>query len=187
MVTVTRTGAPFIRLHPPWRRPVPTRSMWGLYTVFSMARGGRPRCTREVMTTSCKYCGRTHPVGVVCEKKPVRPRYDQAWSDKHRGDPERVFRSSNAWRAKADQIRARDYHLCRVCLDGAFGAYTTPGIPCRLHVHHIRPVAQGWDDRLEDGNLITLCVRHHAEADDGKIPAGYLSRLAYIPPVFNRE
>ena len=125
-------------------------------------------------------------MGHVCPKKPEPKRYDQAWNEKHRGDPERVFRSSWAWRAKAEQIRKRDYHLCRVCLDGSYGTPTTPGMPCRLSVHHIVPVAQGWAKRLDDSNLITLCPRHHGEADDGKIPADYLSRLACIPPVFTR-
>ena len=139
--------------------------------------------TEDDMTTSCKYCGRTHPVGHVCSKKPVRPRYDQDWNEKHRGDPERRFRSSHAWREKAEQIRKRDYHLCRVCLDGEYGCQ----VPGRLQVHHIVPLTQGWDSRLDDDNLITLCSMHHRDAEEGKIPAGYLRGLASTPPVFDKK
>lgn len=47
-----------------------------------------------------------------------------------------------------------------------------------LEVHHIVPLAEDYDLRLENENLITLCVRHHKMADDGIIPASLLMEIA---------
>ena len=45
-------------------------------------------------------------------------------------------------------------------------------------MHHIVPLAEDYDLRLENENLITLCVRHHKMADDGIIPASLLLEIA---------
>ena len=56
------------------------------------------------------------------------------------------------WKFKADNIRIRDNHRCRLC-----GAKNT-----QLDVHHIRYTGcEAWD--YDDGDLVTLCHRCHEE------------------------
>jgi len=52
------------------------------------------------------------------------------------------------------QVIKRDDHKCRVC-----GRRATDYVDVELHVHHIRPWAQG--GLTEDPNLITLCHTCH--------------------------
>lgn len=127
------------------------------------------------MLRACKYCGRLHPDGFVCEKKPARIF--------HRGTKEAAFRSSRKWREKRDDVVQRDYSLCRVCKDGKYGdSFMYYGLHPKLEVHHIRPLAKRYDLRLEDENLITLCPYHHKLADSGEISVKYLLWLASNPP-----
>ena len=116
------------------------------------------------MQRACKYCGRVHPVGAACPLKPRRKTKEQT-------DVVR-FRSSWAWTQKARQIRERDHHLCRLCLD--------EGRLCRdnLEVHHIAPLAEAWEERLDDDNLITLCDKCHEQAEQGDIARERLTQLA---------
>ena len=70
----------------------------------------------------------------------------------------------------------RDAHLCKLCLvDGIINNHS-------LSVHHIVPVIQADDLKLEDSNLITLCGRHHSLVEGNAEMAGELRRLAGIPP-----
>ncbi len=126
------------------------------------------------MMKSCKYCGRMHEVSVVCPRKPKGVGYDRGGVG--------AFRRSGAWRSKSLDIRTRDFHTCRVCADGKHGTYMgrqyqTEG----LSVHHIVPLAEDFDLRLEDDNLITLCPYHHEQAEAGKLPREYLQHLASSP------
>ena len=57
------------------------------------------------------------------------------------------------WKFKADNIRIRDKHQCRLCKDKK----------TQLDVHHIRYISgrEVWD--YDDGDLITLCHKCHEE------------------------
>jgi len=46
-----------------------------------------------------------------------------------------------------------------------------------LEVHHIERIADAWDKRLEDDNLISLCRYHHELAEKGSIPAKKLKNI----------
>jgi len=37
-------------------------------------------------------------------------------------------------------------------------------------VHHVVPIEEDYDRRLDDDNLITLCAVHHDMAESGAIP-----------------
>jgi 5-methylcytosine-specific restriction endonuclease McrA len=50
-----------------------------------------------------------------------------------------------------------------VCLIGNKYVYQ------KLEVHHITPIVKNWQKRLEDSNLITLCVPCHKKAELGEI------------------
>lgn len=51
-----------------------------------------------------------------------------------------------------------------------------------LSVHHIVPLSEDYERRLDAGNLITLCRFCHAKAEHGGILRARLFELASIPP-----
>ena len=136
----------------------------------------RPGCrvrfpAREIgvlMLRACPYCGRIHSKDYDCGRKPVYGSKDRSAIDMFRGTP--------AWKRKRAAVRERDGNLCRVCLAQSRLVYDD------LSVHHIIPIDKGWDMRIDDDNLITLCPHCHEEAEKGNIPADWLRRLAGIPP-----
>ncbi len=115
------------------------------------------------MLKSCSYCGRIHRKGEVCPRKPKRFGKDTR---------ESRFRNSASWQKKREQIRERDHYLCRMCLREERLTYD------RLQVHHIVPLAEDWEGRLEDNNLIVLCPYHHELAEAGRIPREELREMA---------
>lgn len=86
------------------------------------------------------------------------------------------FRNTQVWKRTAKAILERDFHCCRVCL--AAGILTNRG----LSVHHIVPLVEDYERRLDESNLITLCRFCHAKAESGVIPRARLLHLASIPP-----
>ena len=119
------------------------------------------------MKRSCPYCGRVHDSRLNCGARPRRK--------KQAGEREQ-FRSPAAWTRKSMEIRERDLFLCRVCL--AEGVLQWEG----LSVHHIVPLAEDFARRLDSGNLITLCERHHEEAERGMLSRERLFALAESEP-----
>lgn len=119
------------------------------------------------MLKSCKYCGRIHDSKFDCGMKPKRKK-----------EPSKTnkFRWSRKWREKRNQVVERDNCLCQVCKDNDIYNYND------LEVHHIVSLEEDYDKRLDDDNLITLCVAHHKQADGGEIDRGYLQKLVSIPP-----
>lgn len=114
---------------------------------------------------SCKYCGRIVEEGHRCINKPVYKKKN----------PKIVkFRNSVLWRHKREEIKERDKYLCRVCLSKKIFNYNY------LEVHHIIPISQDYELRLENDNLITLCEMCHEDAERGKISREYLRKC--IPP-----
>lgn len=86
------------------------------------------------------------------------------------------FRWTKAWQRKREQINIRDKYMCQVCIRKLYDTkkqynYTDIG------VHHITPIVEDWDLRLEDDNLICLCERHHKMADAGAIPKDLLKSI----------
>ncbi len=117
------------------------------------------------MLKACKYCGRIHDSKYICP--PKRAAQQVRWQKRKESSIDR-FRSSQRWTEKSIHIRERDRYLCLACLfnlDGQGSRITTTG----LSVHHIIPIAEDWDKRLDDNNLITLCEEHHERAEDGTI------------------
>lgn len=127
------------------------------------------------MLKSCKYCGGIHPSKYVCPKKPPR--------SPHKGSKAVLFRRKYIWQKKRDHIVQRDYHMCRVCNEGSYGTFGIPGLNDQpLQVHHIEPLEERFDLRLDDDNLVTCCDGHHKMAEAGEIPRGYLHGLAQTSP-----
>lgn len=126
------------------------------------------------MKKSCQYCGRIHDSKYNCGKKPKSMKRYNA-KDK--------FRSSAEWQAKRKAIKERDHYLCQICLQGLYQTIKRFNYE-ELEVHHIIPLEENETKKLENGNLITLCKRHHEMAEAGEIPRAVLLRLTAqnIPP-----
>ena len=118
------------------------------------------------MLVSCSYCNGLHERGKRCQNKPTNN------SRKKEETYISRFRSSNSWKKKREEIKARDKFLCQVCLlDKKY-------IFQKLEVHHIDPISEKWNKRLENGNLITLCVHCHKRAELGEIGKRLLFKIA---------
>ena len=105
---------------------------------------------------SCPYCGRIHARGFDCGRK---PKYGV-----QKNTPADQFRHSARWTRKSLQIRERDHFMCVYCMqhDGRIS-------PEEIEVHHIVPISEDYDRRLDDDNLISLCREHHEQAEAGVI------------------
>lgn len=128
------------------------------------------------MLKSCQYCGRIHEKSYTCPQK--RQRLAERQSSRSK-ENKRIydFRRSKAWRYKSEDIKERDGYCCQICARGLYGAdrkYETEG----LSVHHIIPISEDWDRRLDDDILLTVCRKHHEMAEAGTIPRDELLRIA---------
>lgn len=112
------------------------------------------------MLRACSKCGKIHAYNHNCSVGNNRYKTGEA-----------KLRSKYAWTKKSRQIRADAGNLCEVCKDQGIATYDG------LEVHHIEKLRDNVDGLLDDDNLISLCVRHHKEADDGELDADYLREL----------
>lgn len=119
------------------------------------------------MLKSCQYCGRIHDSKHTCPEKAqvisIRQQQRSA-SNKKIYD----FRRSPKWTIKSQNIRQRDNYCCQLCIRGLHEPsrqFETDDIS----VHHIIPIAEDWDKRLDDYNLISLCKHHHDMAEQGEV------------------
>jgi 5-methylcytosine-specific restriction endonuclease McrA len=119
------------------------------------------------MLKSCKYCGRIHDSKYDCGRRPKRG---------YRTDKVGRFRSSRIWARKREQIRVRDKQLCQICIRRLYGT-TDQYTYDRLEVHHAVSLADDFDRRLDDDNLLTCCVMHHKMADRGEIPQEVIQEI----------
>lgn len=115
---------------------------------------------------SCSYCGIV-PRGHKCPHKQYKKKEDTEANK---------FRKTNRWAKKSIEIRQRDKYLCRVCMANLYNTMQQFNYK-ELDVHHIIPINEDYNKRLDNDNLITLCRYHHKMADDGKIPRKELQKL----------
>ena len=117
------------------------------------------------MLKSCKYCGRIHEASEMCDKKKEAEK--RRWNNR-KNTRALSFRHSNEWTNKSKAIRGRDNYLCLCCkamLPGTTRQYETRD----LSVHHITPIEEDYEKRLDDFNLITVCKIHHEMCEQGDI------------------
>ena len=122
------------------------------------------------MKKTCKYCGIVD-IDHICPYKKSRKKTGDRESDK--------FRKSKAWTNKSIEIRQRDRYLCRVCEANLYNTIRQFNYD-KLEVHHIVPINEDYNKRLDNDNLITLCCYHHKMADKGEISREELKKL--LPP-----
>lgn len=118
------------------------------------------------MLKSCGRCGMIHDFNKICYK-------NRQIRGKTKADE---FRKTNKWHQKSLDIRERDKNLCRCCIANIFNTEHIFNFN-KLEVHHITPLEEDFEKRLDDDNLITLCCYHHKLAENGVIPRYILEKL----------
>jgi len=105
---------------------------------------------------------RIHDSKYDCGKKPKRKRQDNG---------KNKFRWSRKWTEKREKIKERDNYLCLLCkMEGRYNHED-------LEVHHITPLEENFNRRIDEDNLITLCKKHHGEAERGRFTKDYLYNI----------
>ena len=117
------------------------------------------------MFVTCKYCGIV-PRDHNCKNKPTKKKDTKASS----------FRNQRKWKEKSQRVKQRDKFLCQICLQEKYNTMKKYNFDS-LEVHHIEPISENYDRRLDSTNLVTLCSYHHKMADKGEIPRGELFQI----------
>lgn len=112
------------------------------------------------MLKTCKMCGVVSE-GHICPYRKARKKTGNRQSDK--------FRNTAIWQKKRNEIKVRDRYLCQVCLRNLYNTLSLLNHKT-VEVHHITPIEQDYNRRLDNDNLISLCSYHHKMADKGEIP-----------------
>lgn len=115
------------------------------------------------MYKSCSKCGKIHDYNKRCYK-------GDSFNKKNTNANK--FRRTMKWTNKAEEIKEASKYLCVICLSNNVYNYKL------LEVHHIEPINENYERRLDNYNLICLCNKHHREAEEGKIDREYLFKLA---------
>jgi len=121
------------------------------------------------MLKSCSKCGRIHDKKFICQANKVARVKPDSLANK--------FRKTRKWTKKRNQILQRDKGLCQLCIRNLYDTFGRPYNHKLIEVHHIEPINENFDLRLEDVNLISLCTYHHKRADRGEIPREELRRI----------
>lgn len=122
-----------------------------------------------VKLKTCTYCHKIHDSKKKCTAKKG---YYRDKNTRYEKDKDYIkFIKSKQWYNKSQEIKLLDSHCCLVCK--SLGLIS----PVYLEVHHIIKYRNDASLRLDNNNLITLCVNHHKQADSNKIQASELYRL----------
>ena len=121
------------------------------------------------MLKSCSRCGRVHEHNHKCQAMTVTRIKPNTQANK--------FRNTQAWRYKRNSILIRDKGLCQVCIRNIYNTFGRIYNHKIIEVHHIDPIMEVYDLRLDEDNLISLCTYHHKMADRGEIPREVLKDL----------
>jgi 5-methylcytosine-specific restriction protein A len=69
------------------------------------------------------------------------------------------FRNSKVWLTKRKHILIRDKYKCQECKKYLMNVEAR-------HVHHIIAINDNWDKRLDNDNLISLCLACHNKVEN---------------------
>lgn len=111
------------------------------------------------MLKSCPYCSRIHDARYECDEKRARLK-----SRMYRcGSEADKFRRTFAWTDMSIRVRERDFYMCLCCADGIGKSDgTVKQIETdNISVHHIVPIEEDYELRLDETNLISVCSNHH--------------------------
>ena len=123
------------------------------------------------MLKTCVYCGRIHDASMNCPAKAASLKKQEEKKDgarKNRDEKADKFRHSGKWKQIREHVLHRDRRLCLCCLAGLEGTerrFETD----TLSVHHIIPLKEDYNLRMDEGNLVTICAYHHELCEAGRI------------------
>ena len=118
---------------------------------------------------TCTYCRKIHDEKQKCTAK--KGYYREKYSRYEKDKDYLKFIKSKKWFNKSQEIKMLDSYCCLVCQ--SLGLIS----PTYLEVHHIVKFRNDLSLKLDNNNLITLCVHHHKQADNNKISTNELHRL----------
>lgn len=118
---------------------------------------------------TCTYCHKIHDIKKKCTAK--KGYYREKYSRYEKDKDYIKFIKSKQWFNKSQEIKRLDCYHCLVCQ--SLGLIS----PTYLEVHHIIKYRNDTSLRLDNSNLITLCINHHKMADANKIQASELYSL----------
>lgn len=118
---------------------------------------------------TCTYCRKIHGTEINCTAK--RGYYHEKNSRYEKDKDYIKFIKSKQWFNKSQEIKLLDNHCCLVCKSLNLIS------PVYLEVHHIIKFRNDSSLRLDNDNLITLCIAHHKQADANKIASSELHSL----------
>lgn len=121
------------------------------------------------MLKSCSRCGGIHEHSFKCQSMTVSRVKPDTIANK--------FRNTQEWKRKRNNILIRDKGLCQLCIRNLYNTFGRIYNHKLIEVHHIEPIAEAYDLRLDESNLISLCTYHHKMADRGEIPREVLKDL----------
>lgn len=105
-----------------------------------------------------KYCDKCLPVVMEEKQHKYKIKSNKYYSDRYKKDKEhdsyRLFYSSSAWKNKRKEILDKYDYRCAICSE-------LYNITPATDIHHILNLRDHYDLRLENDNLIPLCVEHH--------------------------
>ena len=96
---------------------------------------------------NCGICGGKHEVGTDCPNKYKFKKVSDVSQKANK------FYRTKAWKMKRKEIIQRDKYCQRCWLK--FGIVSCD----HLEVHHIKPLTQYFNERLNNNNLICVCRR----------------------------
>lgn len=118
---------------------------------------------------TCTYCRKIHDEKKKCTAKKG---YYREKNSRYQKDKDYIkFIKSKQWYNKSQEIKLLDSHCCLVCKSLNLIS------PVYLEVHHIIKFRNDSRLKLDNDNLITLCIAHHKQADANKISTNELHRL----------
>ncbi len=86
------------------------------------------------------------------------------------------FRNTQARKKRCKVLFDRDKGLCQLCIRNLYGTYGRI-YDNSIEVHHIEPIVETYELRLDEGNLISLCTYHHKMEYCGRIPRQVLKDI----------
>lgn len=115
------------------------------------------------MLKSSPKCGRVHEHNYNCK----------AITRINSGSLSNKFRNTQAWKKKRKIVFYRDKGLCQLCIRNLYDTSGRAYNHKLIEVHHIEPIVEAYDLRLDECNLISLCTYHHKIADRGRYRRKY--------------
>ena len=122
----------------------------------------------EILKT-CGYCHKIHDNKIKCGAK--RKYYREKNSRYNKSQKYNDIIKSNRWKKLSALIKSLDNHECLICKDCDLIS------PKVLEVHHIEKVMNNFEKSFEIDNLISLCIYHHKQAEQGLISKQELLEL----------